>query len=59
MAAMIHLHTSGRSDGRGGRKMESLAYPHKKKYHMALGQAILVASEAAPVLLHDIQEIRI
>jgi hypothetical protein len=26
---------------------------------MALGQAILVASEAAPVLLHDVQEIRI
>jgi hypothetical protein len=26
---------------------------------MALGQAIMVASEAAPVVLHDVQEIRI
>jgi len=26
---------------------------------MTLGQAILVASEAAPFLLHDIREIRI
>jgi len=39
--------------------MQSLLYPLKKKNRMALGQEILVASEAAPVLLRDIQEIRI
>ena len=56
---MIFLHNPDRSDGRGSRKMQSLLYPLKKKNRMALGQEILVASEAAPVLLRDIQEIRI
>jgi len=51
---MIRLRSSGRSCGTGGRTTESLAYPHKKKNGMPLGQVILVVGGAASGLLERV-----
>ena len=47
---MIRVRSLGRSCGRSGRKTSPLHLPIRKKNRLALGQAILVASEAAPGL---------
>ena len=54
MAAMIRLRSSGRSCGTGGRTTEFLAYLHKKKNGMPLGQVILVVGGAASGLLQRV-----
>ena len=49
--AMSLVRSSGGTCGTGGRKTEALIFLYKKKNRMAWGQAIVVASEAAPHLL--------